>query len=300
VVLADDNFYPVTLADLEQAERHPSGDRLRELQAIRSERFELMAQLAKLPDDVVFYTQITMEAADDPEFLEAMRAARIRGALVGIESVTAEGLKSVYKGFNSSGESLVGRLQAFRRHGVYVLGSFIFGLETDTPDTFDATVDLAQRAGITFAQFVMLQPLPGTVDFNRWEQSVAQTVAKVNGVPLTRYWLIPAAQRPKVYTPHPTMGPDEIRQRTQVTWDRFYGFGRVWQRSACVRSIRARLAFVLISKLYRQMYANTGIATDSARHARSARWAGWIAKASRRLFFVGTPMPELQVPSSSM
>ena len=29
--------------------------------------------------------------------------------------------------------------------------------------------------------------------------------------------------------------------------------------------MRARLAFVLISKLYRQMYANTGIATDSAR-----------------------------------
>jgi hypothetical protein len=29
--------------------------------------------------------------------------------------------------------------------------------------------------------------------------------------------------------------------------------------------MNARLAFVLISKIYRQMYANTGIATDSAR-----------------------------------
>ena len=45
-----------------------------------------------------------------------------------------------------------------------------------------------------------------------------------------------------------------------------------------------RLAFVLISKLYRQMYANTGIATDSARVERSARWARWLAKACRRLF----------------
>ena len=32
-----------------------------------------MAQLAQLPDDLVFYTQITMEAAEDPEFLDAMR-----------------------------------------------------------------------------------------------------------------------------------------------------------------------------------------------------------------------------------
>ena len=47
-----------------------------------------MAQLAKLPDDLVFYTQITMEAAEDPAFLDAMTKAHIRGALVGVESVT--------------------------------------------------------------------------------------------------------------------------------------------------------------------------------------------------------------------
>ena len=124
-----------------------------------------MAQLEQLPDDLVFYTQITMEAAEDPEFLIAMRKAKIRGALVGIESVTPEGLKAVYKDFNKAGEALVTRLQAFGHHGVHVLGSFIFGLPTDKPDTFKATADLAQRAGVAFAQFVMLQPFPGTVDF---------------------------------------------------------------------------------------------------------------------------------------
>jgi hypothetical protein len=62
-----------------------------------------------------------------------------------------------------------------------------------------------------------------------------------------------------------------------------------------VKSWRARIAFVLISKLYRQMYADTGIATDSARVARSARHARWLARIARR-FFVGNPMPGLQVP----
>jgi hypothetical protein len=52
------------------------------------------------------------------------------------------------------------------------------------------------------------------------------------------------------------------------------------------------LAFVLISKLYRQMYANTGIATDSARVSRANRWARVIAKPCRRLF-VGRPLPAL-------
>jgi hypothetical protein len=43
------------------------------------------------------------------------------------------------------------------------------------------------------------------------------------------------------------------------------------------------------------MYANTGIATDSARVARSARRARWLAGAARRLF-VAKPMPELALP----
>ena len=103
--------------------------------------------------------------------------------------------------------------QAFRTHGIHILGSFIFGLPTDKADTFQATADLAQRAGVSFAQFVMLTPFPGTLD-------------------------------------------------------------------------------MLISKLYRQMYANTGIATDSARTNRSARLARWLARPCRRLF-VTDPVPDL-------
>jgi hypothetical protein len=253
-----------------------------------------MAQLELLPEDMVFYTQITMEAAEDVEFLRAMRRARIRGALVGIESVTPEGLKAVFKNFNDAGEGLVTKLQTFREEGVHVLGSFIFGLSSDRADTFQATADLAQRSGVTMAQFVMLQPLPGTIDFIKWEKDVADT-PPVAGIPISKYWLIPIEKRPKVYSPHPTMGPGEIRQRTQQVWDSFYSLPNVWERSSCVKSLKARLAFVLLSKLYRQMYANTGIATDSARVARSARRARVLAKAARRLF-MATPMPDLAVP----
>jgi radical SAM superfamily enzyme YgiQ (UPF0313 family) len=295
IALADDNFYPVTLRDLELAERRSDPSRFHELQAIRAERFELMAQLAELPRDMVFFTQITMEAAEDPEFLDAMRKANIKGALVGVESVTPEGLKAVFKDFNLSGEGLVRRLRTFREHGVHVLGSFIFGLPTDRPDTFDATVTLAERAGVTFAQFVMLTPFPGTIDFKNWEETMRDDPTRIAGVPLTRHWLIPQHLRPKMYMPHPVMTADEIRHRTQDVWNRFYRFSAIWKRSRVVRSLRARLAFLLISKLYRQMYANTGIATDSARVNRSASWARWIARPCRRLF-QAPPMPELEVP----
>ena len=299
IALADDNFYPVTFDDLAQARRRADSARLRELQALRDERFALMARLAELPADLVFYTQITMEAAEDPEFLDAMKRAKIRGALVGVESVTREGLKDVYKGFNLAGDELVARLRTFRRHDIHVLGSFIFGLNSDTKDTFDATVALAERADLTFAQFVLLTPFPGTVDFDKWAAEENRRGTTVDGVPITQHWLIPEARRPRLYAAHPTMSLEEIRVGTQRAWDRFYGWRHVWARSSVVQTARARIAFVLISKLYRHMYANTGIATDSARVQRSTQWARWIGIACRRLF-LGRPMPDLAVPGEPL
>src|SRR3989475_43260 len=194
IALADDNFYPVTLQDLELARRQNAHDRLAQLQAIRDERFELLARLAELPKDMVFFT-----------------------------------------------------------------------------------------------------PFPGTVDFQRWEKSMESDPTRIGGFPLTRYWLIPQALRPKVYMSHPVMSAEEIRAGSQGVWDRFYSLRSIWKRSRVVKSLRSRLAFVFISKLYRQMYANTGIATDSARANRANRWARWLAKPCLRLF-QAPPMPELIAP----
>ena len=95
--------------------------------------------------------------------------------------------------------------------------------------------------------------------------------------------------------PHPTMEGEEIRVRAQAVWDEFYSWRNVWERSRLVSSLKSRIAFVLISKLYRQMYANTGIATDSARVNRSALMARIIAARCRRLF-MARPMPGLTMP----
>jgi radical SAM superfamily enzyme YgiQ (UPF0313 family) len=295
IALADDNFYPVTLTDLRQAKEQQNFAKLEELMTIRSERFQLMEELAKLPKDMVFFTQITMEAGEDGEYLDAMRRANIKGALVGIEAVTPEGLKAVFKDWNYSGEALARQLQTFRQHGVHVLGSFIFGLPTDRPATFDATVEMALKAGVTFAQFVMMTPFPGTVDFTRWEKEQSAHPTMVGDVPITRYWMIPTEVRPKMFTPHPTMSSDEIRERTQKVWDRFYRWDAIWQRSACTPNLRSRIAFMFLSKLYRQMYAGTGISTDSARRKKSKRWARWTARQCKKLFRA-TPMPELAFP----
>ena len=103
----------------------------------------------------------------------------------------------------------------------------------------------------------------------------------------------PAAQA--VLAPPHHVGARKFAQRTQSVWDTFYGLKSIWMRSRFIKSMRARLAFVLISKIYRQMYADTGIATDSARVSRSAQWARWLAKPCQKLF-AASPMPDLEIP----
>jgi hypothetical protein len=85
-------------------------------------------------------------------------------------------------------------------------------------------------------------------------------------------------------------------QRTDAEgWDRFYNWSAIWQRSACTPTLRARIAFMFLSKLYRQMYAGTGISTDSARLKKSKTWARWTARQCRKL--LARPMPELISPA---
>src|SRR6185437_15558185 len=127
-------------------------------------------------------------------------------------------LKDIYKDFNFAGEDLVKRLQAFHDNGVYIMGSFIFGLPSDKPETFAATAEIAQRAKVAFAQFVPITVFPGTVDFERMERELGDSIKKVNGIPVSRRWLIPKAQRQEAYILNEHFTPDELRMRTQQVW----------------------------------------------------------------------------------
>ena len=122
-----------------------------------------------------------------------MRRAHIRGALVGVESVTPEGLKAVFKNFNDAGEALVERLQAFRTHDIHILGSFIFGLPTDKAEYLSRDCRSRPASGRDLRAVRHADAVPGTLDFAKWEKEVGSGVQQIDGVPLTRYWLVPPA-----------------------------------------------------------------------------------------------------------
>ena len=135
-----------------------------------------MEALARLPKDTVFFTQITMEAAEDPEFLDAMHRAHIKGALVGVESVTPEGLKDVYKGFNVARRGAGRRACSSSASTASTCSArSSSACRATSPRRSTPCLSVAERADVTFAQFVMLTPFPGTLDFAAWEKTQGES-----------------------------------------------------------------------------------------------------------------------------
>jgi hypothetical protein len=60
---------------------------------------------------------------------------RIKTALIGVESFSAEGLKSARKEWNPVGRRMVEAIDRIQNNGIMVLSSVISGLESDTVQT---------------------------------------------------------------------------------------------------------------------------------------------------------------------
>ena len=233
---------PVTLDDLAQARAAERSRRAcSELEALREERFELMERLAQLPDDMVFFTQITMEAAEDPEFLDAMRRAHIRGALVGVESVTPEGLKDVYKGFNLAGEELVDAaagVPAPRRARARLV--HLRAAERPAGHLRRDGCAWPSEPTSRSRSSCMLTPFPGTVDFEKWERADRRRATHGRRRPADASLADPAgAAAEGVHA-----ASDDVARRDSRAARRAPGIGStasaIWARSRVVKSLRGR------------------------------------------------------------
>lgn len=111
-----------------------------------------------------WYTFTSMALAKDPETLKLMSEAGCRVVLLGIESELTDQLVASEKITNLKVgvENYEKVYDAFHKAGIAVLGSFIFGLDSDTPETIRARTNYYLNSGIDCIQAGMLTPLPGT------------------------------------------------------------------------------------------------------------------------------------------
>lgn len=120
---------------------------------------QLMEALAPLGKRWV--TQVSADAARDPELLDAMAAAGCIGVFVGVETFRKEALAGQGKEANRP-EQYREAVRAFHRRGMFVEAGIMFGFDGDRPPVFRETLDALEHIGIDAIQASILTPLPGT------------------------------------------------------------------------------------------------------------------------------------------
>src|SRR5260370_24085332 len=165
VFFSDDNF---TTATLGRIDRETNPQTKANLERVRADRLKLFDEYDRSgPPSLYGFTQMTAEVISDDEYLDAMyEKMRLRGALIGVESFTEEGLKSANKTWNPVGQRMVEAIQKIQDHGMVVLASIINGLESDTVATLRTMREFAVESGTAFAQFPIYSVYPGTKDYH--------------------------------------------------------------------------------------------------------------------------------------
>ena len=112
---------------------------------------ELMRAL--IPLKIRWVSQSSINVAFDEEALDLMGRSGCQGLLVGFESLNPDSLGEMNKSFNLMGGGPEKALDNFRRHGLRIYGTFVFGYDADTPETFGETLAFAKDQGLFIAAF---------------------------------------------------------------------------------------------------------------------------------------------------
>jgi radical SAM superfamily enzyme YgiQ (UPF0313 family) len=116
-----------------------------------------------------FYTEASVDLADRPELMAAMVEANFMYVFLGIESPSAEALKSTKKFQNLRKDNLE-QIRTIQESGLWVLGGFIVGFDSDDDTIFDRQREFIEKAGITWAMAGMLQAPPTTPLYDRMKK----------------------------------------------------------------------------------------------------------------------------------
>jgi len=108
-----------------------------------------------------FYTEASINLADDARLMELMVRAGFEEVFIGIETPYEESHTESGKMQNRN-RDLLASVRGIQRAGLQVHGGFIVGFDSDPPSIFDQQIRFIQESGIVTAMVGLLSAIRGT------------------------------------------------------------------------------------------------------------------------------------------
>jgi radical SAM superfamily enzyme YgiQ (UPF0313 family) len=227
----------------------------REHIARAKDMFRAMAQ-ANLRKQWV--AQAGINFADDEELLSLAAKAGCSGVFIGFETLSPEGLLELGKKYNLlKGRDFRASVRRIQRHNIFVVGSFIIGLDIDEPGIGKRIAEVASQCGVDNLNVLFLTPLPGT---RLWDRMKSEDRIALDAFP--EDWKYYTLTFPVARYKHLSLDGiiDEM-----ISCDRdFYSmprivrrlWGNLWQRRKPVISLVGNFSYRNNLRLNRRAYAD--------------------------------------------
>jgi len=138
---------------------------------------------ALIPLKIHWTCQVSLDIADHPGLLDLMARSGCIAAVIGFETLNPENLRQMKKKWNLQHNDYATAIHKFQDRGIMIYGTFVFGYDQDTTESFDITVDFALRSKFCLANFNPLTPTPGAPLFEK--------LRRENRLIYDRWWLDP-------------------------------------------------------------------------------------------------------------
>jgi radical SAM superfamily enzyme YgiQ (UPF0313 family) len=201
--------------------------------------------------------QASLNFADNEEVLEQAARAGCRVVFIGVEAESVEALAEVNKRTNlrMGVDAYEEAFRRIRRHGIAVLGAFIYGMDSDTPDALRRRTDYILNSGVDIIQITYLTPLPGTRLFDRLQKE-GRLLYTDFPADWERYHMVEATHRPLLMEPQEVL--DVIREGNHLLYSRralLRRFAKTWRAT---RSFTTAMWALRLITGYRNIAIGTG------------------------------------------
>lgn len=190
------------------------------------------------PLKIKWNAAVSINVANDGELLDLMKEAGCKSLFIGFESINPSSISNVHKVQNNI-KNYENAISEIHKRGIMIHGSFVFGLDGDSTETFKTTLDWIVKNKIETVTSHILTPYPGTKVYEELKKA-----DRITSTDFSKYNTAHVVYKPK------NMSAEELYEGYLWIYRNVYSLKNILKRLPDCKEQRA--AYLTFNLFYRK------------------------------------------------